>query len=290
MTTPEAISIWVAITCYMAGTILIFAGMVFKRSKWVDLAASFALFGLAAQAVAIGARWMSSGHFPYIEDYENVLVGTFAMVLAYLILTRLRKGLALAGALVLPVVLLTLGYGLTQAAPPSPVTPPYQSGWLVVHVTFAWITYALYSAVAGLAIVYLIRDRAARQGREATGIPAWVPSSDEIDDLSLKLVALGFLNNAVMIASGAIWAYRLWGSYWSWDPVETWSLLTWLAYGLYMHARLTLGWRGRRLAYLALFALFGVLMTFWGVQLAPSSYHLFRQMGTGTGMGQSRPQ
>ncbi len=289
MTTSEAVVIWIAIAFYVVGTVLVFAGLVFKRGAWVDRAVHAAVGGLIAQASAIAARTVASGHFPYIEDYENVLVGTFAMVLAYVVLSRMRKGLAMAGALVLPVVLLTVGYGLTQAAPASPVTPPYQSGWLVVHVTFAWITYAFYSAVAGLAVVYLVRERAERRGRETVGIPSWVPASSEIDDLSLKLVAFGFLNNAVMIASGAIWAYRLWGSYWSWDPVETWSLLTWLAYGLYMHARLTLGWRGRRLAWLALFALFGVLMTFWGVQLAPTSYHLFRDIG-GTMMQQSRPQ
>ncbi len=288
MNGPEAIALWVAIAAYAAGTVTVFGGVAFKRQTWVDRSVVPAVAGLAAQSVAITARWAASGHFPYIEDYENVLVGTFAMVLAYVLLARVRRGLALSGALVLPVVLLTLGYGLTQAAPASPVTPPYQSGWLVVHVTFAWITYAFYSAVAGLAIVYLIRERAERRGREAAGIPTWVPPSEEIDALSLRLVAFGFLNNAVMIASGAIWAYRLWGSYWSWDPVETWSLLTWLAYGFYMHARLTLGWKGRRLAYTALFALFGVLMTFWGVQLVPTSYHLFRDIGGS--MMRSRPQ
>lgn len=287
MSRPEVIALWLAILMYTVGTVYIFAGLVFKRSRWVDSALLFTSVGIGIHAVAIGARWINGGHFPYIGDYENVLVGTFTMSLAYVLVCRLRKGLTVAGALVLPVVLLTLGYGLTQSGPVSPVTPPYQSAWLVVHVTFAWITYALYSTVAGLAIALLIRERAERRGRETTGIPSWVPPSADIDDLSLKLVALGFLNNAVMIASGAIWAYRLWGSYWSWDPVETWSLLTWLAYGLYMHARLTLGWKGKRLAWLALFALFGVLMTFWGVQLVPTSYHLFR--GLDATIQQARP-
>jgi ABC-type transport system involved in cytochrome c biogenesis permease subunit len=102
-----------------------------------------------------------------------------------------------------------------------------------------------------------------------------------VDKHEFKLVAFGFLNNAVMIVSGAIWAYRLWGSFWRWDPVETWSLLTWLAYGLYMHAKLTLGWGPRRLAWIALFALFGVMMSFWGVQLLPNSFHLFQDLGGG---------
>jgi cytochrome c-type biogenesis protein CcsB len=276
-----------AIATYGLATLVIFSGVAFGRKPWLERAHLIAAAGLLAHAVAVVARWAASGHFPYIEAYENVLVGSFAMTVVYVALVVARRDLALTGALVLPVVLLTMGYGLTQAGEPGPVTPPYQSAWLIIHVTFAWVTYAAYSAVAGLALAVLVRRRAERHGREASGVPAWVPPSQQIDELSLKLVAFGFLNNAVMIASGAIWAYRLWGSYWSWDPVETWSLLTWLAYGFYMHARLTLGWRGERLAWVAIFALFGVLMMFWGVQLAPTSYHLFKDIG-GT-MMQSRP-
>ncbi len=288
MTQAEAWAYWIAIALLLGATVSIFAGLVWGRRDWVERSRYLAVAGLVAQGVAIAVRWNVSGHFPYIASYENVLVGAFVMVLGWILLTVKLPQFTMTGALVLPVVLLTMGYGVTQAGPAGPVTPPYQSMWLVVHVTFAWITYACYSIVAGLALAVLVRARAERRGIEARGVPSWIPPSERIDDISLKLVAFGFLNNAVMIASGAIWAYRLWGSYWSWDPVETWSLLTWLAYGLYMHARLTLGWRGPRLAWIAMFALFGVLMMFWGVQLAPTSYHLFRDLGNGM-MGTSRP-
>lgn len=276
-----AVLYWSAIAALAVGSVAVIAGLVFKHERWVGWSMWAALVAAIVLAGAIVVRWSQTGHFPYIEDFENVLVGAFAMIAAYLGVVWRRRDLAIAGAVVLPAVLLTLGYGLTQTTEMSPVTPPYQSFWLVVHVTFAWITYATYSTVAGLALALIVRSRAERQGKESSGVPSWVPPSGEIDELSLKLVAFGFLNNAIMIASGAIWAYRLWGSYWSWDPVETWSLLTWLAYGFYLHARLTLGWRGTRLAWVALFALFGVLMTFWGVQLAPTSYHLFRNIGNG---------
>ncbi|TLM70879.1 MAG: cytochrome C biogenesis protein [Actinobacteria bacterium] len=281
MSLAESVTFWGAVALYVAGVVTMFGGVVFGRRRLVEASTVVVAVGLSVHAAAIAARWSASGHFPYIEDYENVLVGTFVMVAAYLLVTWRWRGLAVAGVLVLPVTLLTMGYGVTQYTGVSPVTPVYQSAWLVVHVTFAWITYATYSAVAGLAVALLVRDRAERRGVQPAGVPAWIPASERIDSLSFRLVAFGFLNNAVMIASGAIWAYRLWGSYWRWDPVETWSLLTWLAYGLYMHAHLTLGWRGRRLAWLALFALFGVLMTFWGVQILPNTYHLFDSIGTG---------
>lgn len=289
MTSYESIGFWASVALYGLATVTIFGGLSFRRETWLRLAVWISCVGLGAQAVALGARWIASGHAPYVDPYENVLAGSFAMVLAYVLVSWRWPGLRIAGALVLPTVLLTLGYGYSQVLPPGPVTAPFRSGWLVVHVNFAWITYAAYSTVAGLAVALLVRQRAEKLGTEAKGIPAWVPSSEKIDDLSLKLVAFGFFNNAVMIASGAIWAYRLWGSYWSWDPVETWSLLTWLAYGFYMHVRLTLNWRGPRLAWIALAALFGVMMTFWGVQLAPTSWHLFRNMGGDMLGGSSRP-
>jgi cytochrome c-type biogenesis protein CcsB len=285
----EEVLFWVVVAAYTASTIAMFTGLAFRRQQLVERVFMVVSGGLVAHLLVIIVRWQASGHFPYMQEYENVLVGSAAMVLVYVVLVALRRNLSIVGALVLPVVVLTLGYGLTQFTAPGPVTPPYQSGWLVVHVTFAWITYAAYSAVAGLAVSLLVRARAERRGVEARGIPSWVPPSEVIDDLSLKLVALGFLNNAVMIASGAIWAYRLWGSYWSWDPVETWSLLTWLAYGLYLHARLTLRWKGERVAWIALLALVGVMMAFWGVQLAPSSYHLFRDIG-GSSLQMGRPR
>lgn len=288
MSPLEIIAFWIAIGLYAVGAIAIIAALTFRRSSMEKAALAATAMGLAAHAIAIIARWSSAGHFPYIEDYENVLVGAFVMVLAYVAVALRYRGTALAGVLILPVTLLTCGYGITQAGPAGPVTPPYQSGWLVVHVTFAWITYAAYSTVAGLAAVLLIRRRAERRGT-VDQLPSWLPSAERIEGLSLPLVAFGFLNNAVMIASGSIWAYRLWGSYWSWDPVETWSLLTWLGYGFYLHAKLTLRWTADRLAWLALFCLFGIMMVFWGVQLVPTSYHLFRNIGS-TMPRFSRPQ
>lgn len=288
MSTIEATAFWVAIALYVIAAVAIIGALTFKKTGLQTAALTATAAGLAAHAAAIVARWSVAGHFPYIEDYENVLVGAFVMVLAYFVLSIVYRGAALSGVLILPVTLVTCGYGITQAGPAGPVTPPYQSGWLIVHVTFAWITYAAYSTVAGLAAVHLIRRRAERRDR-LERLPSWLPSPERIEDLSLPLVAFGFLNNAVMIASGSIWAYRLWGSYWSWDPVETWSLLTWLAYGFYLHAKITLKWKADRLAWLALFCLFGIMMVFWGVQLVPTSYHLFRNIGAGMPR-LSRPQ
>ena len=98
----------------------------------------------------------------------------------------------------------------------------------------------------------------------------------KLDEIMIRSTAFGFATEAIMIAAGAIWAKNLWGSYWSWDPVETWSLLTWVTYGLVLHLRTTLGWRGRRLAWVSVFAVVTVIVTAWGVNLVMAgSSHVF---------------
>jgi len=105
---------------------------------------------------------------------------------------------------------------------------------------------------------------------------AKLPPLEMLDDMMFRYVVFGFITDAVMIATGAIWAKDLWGNYWSWDPVETWSLVSWLLYGLVIHLRVSLGWKGSKLAWLAIVAIIGVLVSFWGVNfIVEKSAHIF---------------
>jgi cytochrome c-type biogenesis protein CcsB len=256
--------------------LFVVAGLVFSRPKASNAAWALTVIAFAAHTAALAARWVAAGHLPYIEDYENILMGTWVVVALYLGLGSRWRQLRAIGVGVLPFVLLSLGVAATLPSAVSPVTAPYKSIWLGVHVTFAWATYAAYTICASLAMLQLMKMRSPDTH------PEWlarVPEGRVLEERTVRFVGYGFLVNTVMIASGAIWAHDLWGAYWSWDPVETWSLLTWLAYGFYLHAHYTLGWRGKRLAWTAILALFGVLMSFWGVQFLPSSYHLFRSVG-----------
>jgi cytochrome c-type biogenesis protein CcsB len=289
MSIYQTLSFWALVAAYVAATFVVFAGIAWRRPSWMERGARVAVFvGGPIHAVALGVRWYEAGHFPYVGNYEGALFGAGMAILAFAVLLRLRPETAIGSAVVLPVIIVTLGWGLTHMDAVGPVTPVYQSPWLITHFTFSWTTYAVYLVVAGLAVANLIRIRAEERGRELTGALAAIPSSVRIDEISLPLVGFGFLNNALLLVTGSIWANRLWGQYWGWDPVETWSLLTWLGYGFYLHARLTLGWTGKRLAWIAVIALFGISMATWGVQFAPTSYHLFRDLGAT--MFQSRPQ
>ncbi len=276
----ETAFFWVAVVAYAFATLLVTAALVFGRdwaarySWWLTLAA------FAAHTAWIVVRWRLSGHLPYVQTYEDIVMGTWVVTAAYVFVGWRWPKLRVAGIGALPFVLLSLGVAATMPEAVGPVTAPFKSIWLGVHVTFAWATYAAYTICASLGILELMK------GRPSERHPDWlrrIPDEDVLQERTLKFVGYGFLVNSVMIASGAIWAHDLWGAYWSWDPVETWSLLTWLAYGFYLHAYFTLGWRKRRLAWIAVLALFGVLMSFWGVQFIPSSFHAFSRIGTEIG-------
>lgn len=278
--TAESLTFWVAVVLYAAATVLSVAGVTFSRDRLTNAAFALTLGAFGSHTVSIILRWISTGRLPYVQDYENALSGTWAIVLLYLIISFAVPRVRVSGVVVLPCVVLTVGYGLLVPSAPGPVTPAYKSAWLVIHVLFAWATYAGYVAAASLAGIELLKTRK-REVRPGSFL-ARAPEPARLGEMTFRLVVFGFIVNAAAMASGAIWAYELWGSYWRWDPVETWTLLTWLAYAFYLHAHVTLGWRGRRLAWVVLFALFGVMMTFWGVQLLPSTYHLFKNIGNET--------
>ncbi len=277
----EAVLFWSATFAYAIATLALTGGVVARNNKWLTAGFVTGVAAFALQTGSVVLRWWASGRLPYVGDYENVLAGTWFIMLLYIALAWWKPNLRLTGLVVLPFILLTLGYAMTIDRGVSPTTPPFKSIWLGVHVLFAWATYAAYTASAALAVIELMKSR--KRGPKPGSLLERTPEVPALQETTFRLVTFGFAVNGVMIASGAIWAYELWGAYWSWDPVETWSLLTWLAFGFYMHARLTLGWKGKRLAYLTLFALFGVFMTFWGVQFAPSilgsQYHIFENMG-----------
>jgi len=279
----EALLFWAAALGYAVATLLVTIGLVFRKERVLSASTWVVVGAFAAQTASIAVRWYTTGRLPYVEDYENLLAGTWAIILVYLVVVFVWPKTRAIGVAVLPFVLLSMGVAMTLSTQASPITPPYRSVWLGIHVLFAWATYAAYTAAASLAVIELLKSRK-KPPREGSALNN-TPSIERLQELTFKMVAFGFLVNAVMMASGAIWAYELWGSYWRWDPVETWSLLTWLAFGFYMHAQLTLGWRGPRLAWIAVGALFGVLMMFWGVQFAPTSYHLFRDLGGTMQMG-----
>jgi cytochrome c-type biogenesis protein CcsB len=255
----EGIFIWAAIGIYSVAFLLFLAGLVFRKEWGPKLAYWFSLIGFLCQTVAILARWAATGHLPVMDVYENSLAGTWFIMLVYFIMRYAFPLSRPFGVAILPLTVLILGNGVQTGAELQPLEPPYKSNWLYIHVGFAWFAFGAYTIAFASGVLYLLKSRGTK------GILSRLPELKLLDELSLRLILFGFFAEAIMVGSGAIWAHGLWGRYWAWDPVETWSLISWLTYGLNLHLRVTMGWRGKRAAWLAIVSLFGVIFLFFGI-------------------------
>lgn len=226
----------------------------FSRTERVGrLASAFMVLGFLLLTVGVVFRGISANRVPWGNMYEFSITGALAFSGAYLFALKKYK-LRWLGLPVSLAVLLTLGTAITLLYRPSaPLVPALKSTWLVIHVSAAIISGGVFLLANSIAGAYLILDRYEQKGVR----PIWaqkLPSLEVLDNLSYRLVALVFPLWTFAVIAGAIWAESAWGRYWGWDPKETWAFITWVAYAAYLHARVTVGWRGRKAAWLCLFA------------------------------------
>lgn len=266
----EIVVMWGAVTMYALSAVGFIAGLVFGKERIVQAALWTAAAGLVPHTVAAVGRWVRVGHGPYLGFYEVVSSYALISVVALLLIVWRYRSLRIAGAVVMPVALLLLGASMLAPKAGLEITPRLASWWLVIHVAFAKLAYGSFIAGMVLGLVFVFRERL--RGAAQT-LAAKLPENDVLDDLMFRIVAMGFILLGVMIAAGAIWANEAWGRYWAWDPIETWSLISWLVYAALMHARLTLGWRGRKFAWAVVWALLVALFALIGVPFVYESIH-----------------
>ena len=226
----------------------------FSRTDRVGrLASAFMVLGFLLLLPGVIFRGVSANRVPWGNMYEFSITGALAFSAAYLFALKKYK-LRWLGLPVSLAVLLTLGTAVTLLYRPSaPLMPALKSPWLVIHVSAAIISGGVFLLANCIAATYLILDRYEQKGLR----PVWaekLPSLEALDNLSYRLVALVFPLWTFSVIAGAIWAEAAWGRYWGWAPKETWAFITWVAYAAYLHARVTIGWRGRKAAWLCLLA------------------------------------
>ncbi len=271
----ETLLIWGCIYLYALASFTLLTGFVFNKEILLRISNYLILPAFAGQTVLFVGRWIRTGYFPANGDLENAITGGwFAMAFTVYLFLKAKKqsGVAL---FTVPVTLLLLGYGIMRDPVPLPLSASFKSSWLIVHVLFAQVAFGSYAIASGYGLLYLLKDNKQRKGIVGTAFDR-LPPLEVMDETMFRFVLYGFIADAIMIVSGAIWAKDLWGNYWAWDPVEVWSLISWLLYGLSIHLRVTLGWRGRRQAWLMLVLLSTVIITYWGIDLiVENTRHIF---------------
>ena len=246
-----------------------------------QLATWVTFFGLLVNGLALGTRayerMQISGTFaPWSNQFEAMAYVSFAIIAGYLLL-ELKYGIKAIGAFVVSIGFIAMGAASLlpyryQVA--EPLVPALNSYWIYIHVSITLTSYAAFAMAGGLGVMYLLKERAERQGRQGTIFDTF-PSLDKIDELGYKAVMVGFPLLAFGTILGAMWANYAWGGYWSWDPKETWALIVWLIYGAYIHARMNRGWEGHRAAVYQIFGFLMVIFCFWGVNFLLSGLHAY---------------
>jgi len=238
------------------------------------------LVHLGFTAQTLGLTWrtilsyrLGMGHPPFSDLYESMVFFSWCIVLAYLIF-EWRAKQRIFGTFVVPLALLASAYASMLDSQIRPLIPALKSNWLLVHVSVSFLAYGAFALSCGISVAYLIRCGNEREGGEK-GLVSFLPPAEKLDEYNYQALAIGFPLLTLGILTGSVWAHYAWGSYWSWDPKETWSLIVWLIYAALLHARLVAGWRGRKTAILSLVGFGGIVFLYLGVNLLLSGLHSY---------------
>ncbi len=255
---------------YFGAFMLYLIMMVMGRAVFGRLATCVAGGGFLIQTWGIITRWVTSykmgiGHAPFSNLYESLIFFAWALMLLYLIVEWRTKNRTM-GVFVTPLAFLALAYASFSpniSNQIQPLIPALKSNWLIAHVITCFFGYAAFGLSFGLSLMYLIKR--VGTGSERNIFLRLIPETGILDILNYQMIAIGFLMLTLGIITGSVWAHSAWGSYWSWDPKETWSLITWLIYASVLHSRMVRGWKGKRIAILCIIGFSCVLFTYFGV-------------------------
>jgi cytochrome c-type biogenesis protein CcsB len=256
----------VSFTAYLLA-LLVSVFALFSKRRLVDVTGIGLLAaGALVQTVYMLVRWSEAGRAPFSNMFESLVLFAWAIAVVYIVLSIKIRVRALAAATAL-ITVVTLAYASAFESDIRPLMPALQSNWLSVHVFSCLLGYAGFAISFLSAIIFLV---AARERSKATK-----EIRDAMEETTDKTIAFGFLFLAIGIITGAVWANSAWGTYWSWDPKETWSLITWFVYAIYLHCRYMRGWRGKRAAWIAIVGFISILFTYIGVNFLLSGLHSY---------------
>nr|YP_010728829.1 cytochrome c heme attachment protein [Lithothamnion corallioides]WEA76965.1 cytochrome c heme attachment protein [Lithothamnion corallioides] len=259
--------------------------------------------------ITLLSRWILNGYFPLSNLYESLLFLTWSLTFTHIILER-KNNSKIIGAINMPICLFIIAFASFSLPPEmqkaSPLVPALRSNWLMMHVTIMMISYATLIIGSLLSILFLIiakNNEIEIQGSSINQIsskPLTISSLntpyklnnnkilikstnkhskltllESLDNLSYRIIGLGFPLLTIGIIAGAVWANEAWGSYWSWDPKETWALITWLIFASYLHSRFTKSWKGKKPAILASIGFFVVWICYLGVNFLGKGLHSY---------------
>ncbi|HKK90694.1 MAG TPA: c-type cytochrome biogenesis protein CcsB [Desulfobacteraceae bacterium] len=262
----------IATFVYALASVLYIGSWTFKKEMMAKVGWVVLVAGLVANTAGILLRWVESyqmgyGHAPFSNMYESLVFFSWTVAVLYLFVEYKYKD-KIIGVFATPLIFLAIAYASLSpniGDKITPLIPALKSNWLIAHVITCFLGYAGFAVAFGFSIMYLVRP----ENPDTASLRSRLPSLGLVDELTHQMVMFGFLFLTIGIITGAVWANSAWGTYWSWDPKETWSLITWFIYAILLHLRMMRGWHGKRIAWVSILGFMAVLFTYFGVNLLP---------------------
>ena len=258
---------WLAVLPYVVATGANTWGIIFQKTQAERAAYRLVSVGLIVHGAALLFWWYVVGHGPYLARYEILSSMAWATMLSFLLFCKPFPAIRPASMLVFPSVLLLLGLAIFFNPAVKELPPTFRGIWLVLHVVFYMISLATIIIALALSLGYIQKRRTDY---------AWVerlPDLASVDMLAYRFTGFGFVFWSIAMLTGAVWAYQSWGRFWGWDPIETWSLITWGGFAIYLHLRRFFGLKGEKAAALLILCFLLSVASLFFVPLLDSSIH-----------------
>ena len=258
---------------YLFGTLAYLTYVLLLKEFLSKLAMVIVSIGFASHTLALLIRYAEAGHTPVTNLHESLSFFAW-LIVGVLLIVSLKYKIKALGSFLTPMALILMVFALALPKEILPLAPVLRSFWHPFHVLFAFLGNAIFTLAFCCGIMYLIQENRLKS-KKMGAITKRLPSLKVLDDLNYQSLKFGFPLLTLGIITGAVWAEYAWGRYWGWDPKETWSLITWFLYAALLHQRLTVGWRGRKAAIMAIAGFLAVLFTFLGVNLILPGLHSY---------------
>lgn len=255
---------------YAASAVLYISAWIFNLKKSIKFATITGIIAVSGNLLGFILRWTESykigyGHIPLSNLYESLIF--FALTIAVICLVlEWKYNVPHINAFSMPLAFITIAYAALKGGTTEiqPLIPALKSNWLTIHVLTCFLGYAGFAIAFGISVMFIFKKSV------GTGeIVSRLPEDMILDELTQQTIMFGFLFLSLGIITGAVWANSAWGSYWTWDPKETWSLITWFVYAIFLHLRYMREWHGTKLAVVSIIGFMAVMFTYFGVNYLP---------------------
>jgi len=259
--------LWAAVVAYVLSGSIAIIGVLLKKRPEKTVLLLMAL-GLVLHTLSIGMRWERLGHGPFVSMFEILSSNVWSLMLVFALAYWRLPVVRPMAAVVMPILFIMMGWLMTVSPGETRLPPTYHTVWLFVHIGFAKVFMGFTLVAVGLSVIILSRSTAFGSEKFQR-----LPADERLADLSFRCLAIGFVFETLMLIAGAIWAQDAWGRYWNWDPLETWSFITWLLVVISLHARLAFHVTPRQGAWMIVAVFVAAFLTFFGVPFITQSAH-----------------